>query len=268
MFLADFHVHSNFSDGKLSIPEVVDLYGRHGFGAIAITDHLCESQGVIGITSAYLGCSLTPATYPLYLEIIASEAERAWEKYRMVVLPGYELTKNMLSNHRSAHIVAIGTTQYLEADGEVIDLVRSIRAQGGISIAAHPVWTRKIEKQTYYLWDNRFELQNEFDAWEVASGPFIFDEVAKTKLPKIANSDLHLPRHLTAWKNELSCERHPEAILEAIRKQQMDFRFFNAQTALLRELEYASPRSAEPFGLGSRHRQFVSRDLVYSQAVG
>ena len=36
MFLADFHVHTTWSDGKLSIAEVVDLFGKRGFGAIAI----------------------------------------------------------------------------------------------------------------------------------------------------------------------------------------------------------------------------------------
>ncbi|NJM10303.1 MAG: PHP domain-containing protein, partial [Bdellovibrionaceae bacterium] len=39
MFLADLHVHSNFSDGHLSISELVDFYGQRGFGAIAVTDH-------------------------------------------------------------------------------------------------------------------------------------------------------------------------------------------------------------------------------------
>lgn len=228
MFLADFHVHSNFSDGKLSIAEVVDLYGQHGFGAIAITDHLCESQGVIGIASAYLGCSLTPETFPEYLATIQEEGERAWRQYGMRVLPGYELTKNTLSNHRSAHVVAVGVTDYVRADGDVVDLAREVRAQGAIAIAAHPVWTRKIEKQTYYLWDNREELAREFDAWEIASGPWLYEEVLKTRLPKIANSDLHQARHLSAWKTQLDCERHPEAILDAVRRQRVDFRYYNA----------------------------------------
>ncbi len=44
MILGDFHIHSNFSDGRFSIPEIVDLFGGRGFGAIAITDHLCEER--------------------------------------------------------------------------------------------------------------------------------------------------------------------------------------------------------------------------------
>ena len=76
MMLADFHIHTTFSDGKLSLPEVIDLYGQRGFGAIAITDHVGESQTVIGKAAGHLGLCLTPATFPLYLEILKSEAER------------------------------------------------------------------------------------------------------------------------------------------------------------------------------------------------
>jgi len=37
--LSDFHVHTKWSDGRLSIREVVDLYGSTGkFDVIAITD--------------------------------------------------------------------------------------------------------------------------------------------------------------------------------------------------------------------------------------
>ncbi len=267
MFLGDFHVHSTFSDGKLTIPQLVDLYGRHGFGVIAITDHLCEEQTALGKAAAYIGCSLTPATFPIYLEIIRSEAARAWEQYKMIVLPGFELTKNTLSNHRSSHLVGIGITDYIPADGEVIELARSIRAQGGLSIAAHPVWTRRIEKQTYYLWDNREELQKEFDAWEVASGAFLFDEVARSKLPKIANSDLHLPRHINSWKTVLHCERHPQAVLDAIRKQQVDFRFFSAEQSVIRELTHVAshPALTPPMGVWARKR--AARDGIRSRAA-
>jgi len=229
MFLADFHVHSTFSDGRLHLPQVVDLYGRRGFGAIAVTDHLCENASLIGRASVYLGCSLTPATFPLYMEMLRSEAQRAWEQYRMVVLPGFELSKNSVSNRRSAHVLGIGICDFIWADGEISDLTRAIRAQGGIAVAAHPVWTRKFEKQTYFLWDNRLALSDEFDAWEVASGPYIFEEVAKTNLPKLASSDLHAPGQLRSWKTVLDCERHPEAILDAIRNKNVRFQFYEGE---------------------------------------
>lgn len=262
MFLGDFHVHSTFSDGRLTIPQVVDLYGKHGFGAIAITDHLCEETTVIGRAAAYMGCSLTPATYPLYTELLKTEAERAWRQYKMVVIPGVELTKNSVSNHRSAHVVGLGVTNYIPADGDVVNLTRAVRANGGLAIAAHPVWTRKIEKQTYYIWDRRRELEKEFDAWEIASGPFIFDEVAATRLPKIASSDLHQPRQLDAWKTVLNCERHPEAILSAIRKQEIDFTFFSSNPTLVREISHVAPDPALPTDLGVWARKRAAGNVL------
>lgn len=251
MFLADFHVHTNFSDGRLSLPAVVDLYGALGFGAIAITDHLCEERTFLGIASAYLGCTLTPANFPLYRALLESEAERAWRQYRMVVLPGMELTKNSLSNHRSAHVLAIGVDEFIAADLDPADMAKRIRDAGGLSVAAHPVHTRKFEKQTYHLWDRRRELATAFDAWEVASGPHLFDEVAESKLPKIASSDLHHPRQMRSWKTVLDCERHPQAILEAIRRQELRFHFYEPPASYERALE-----SAEPLALHAESELF------------
>lgn len=226
MFLADFHIHSTFSDGKLSIPEIVDLYGERGFGAIAITDHLCEERSLIGLAARFLNRTLTPATFPLYQNIIRSEAVRAWERYRMVLIPGVELTQNTVRNSRSAHVLGLGITGYIGAEPDARDLARSIRAQGGLAIAAHPVNTQKREKQTYHLWDRREELREEFDAWEVASGPHLFQEVLRSSLPLIANSDLHHPRQLNSWKTGFNCERNQESIFAAIRAQEVTFHFY------------------------------------------
>ncbi len=229
MILGDFHMHSTFSDGVLTIPELVDLHGRRGFGVIAITDHLCEETTLIGKAARYLNWTLTPATFPLYVEILRSEAQRAWQMYKMLVIPGVEFTKNSVSNHRSAHILGLGIAKFVAADGDVIDLARAVRNQGGIAIAAHPVHTRKNEKQTYHLWDRRRELAQELDAWEVASGPYLFDEVRRSGLPMLATSDLHQPRQMRSWKTVVECEKHPEAVLEAIRKQELTFKFYEQE---------------------------------------
>lgn len=226
MILADLHVHSSYSDGQLSIPDVVNFYGARGFGAIAITDHLCESSTFLGKAARYLDCTLTPENFPHYLEILKNEAERAWDQFRMVVLPGFELSKNNILNSRSAHIVGIGINQFVPADADIPELARAIRNQGGLAIAAHPVHTRKLEKQTYHLWDRRKELAEEFDAWEVASGPHLFDEVLRSGLPMIATSDFHRPAQINSYKTWIDSERHPEAILDAIRAQKVSFQMY------------------------------------------
>ena len=48
MLLCDFHIHTNYSDGKLSVPEIIDFYGERGFDCICITDHLADPKRLIG----------------------------------------------------------------------------------------------------------------------------------------------------------------------------------------------------------------------------
>lgn len=240
MYLADLHTHTNLSDGKLPMRELVDLYGQRGFGALAITDHLCERGTLLGKVSRYIGCSLTEESFDSYIRQVREEADRAWREYRMLVLPGFEITKNFVSNQRSAHVLAVGIDRYVDPDLPIPELCAAIRAEGGLAIAAHPVSTRKLEKQTYHLWDRREELRSSFDAWEVASGPHLFDEVLHSGLPMIATSDLHHPRQISAWKTVFQGERSREAVLEAIRRQEVSFAFYQEK----------SPAFALP-GLGS-----------------
>jgi len=248
VFIADLHMHSDFSDGKLSIAELVDLHGKRGFGAIAITDHLCEQTHWIGKLARYVGRTLTPRTLPQYLETIARESRRAWNRYRMVVIPGFEYTKNSLDDHRSSHVLGLGVTDWISPDLPPTELARAIRSRGGIAIAAHPVYTRKAEKQSYHLWDNREALRREFDAWEMASGPHLFDEVLRSGLPMIANSDMHRPEQIRSWKTIFKCERDSAAILEAIRKQELEFAFYEAATSGARSLVPLSrPRAGGDF---------------------
>lgn len=226
MFLADFHIHTHFSDGRLSLREVVDFYGQREFGAIAITDHLCEQSHWLGHTARWLKRTLTPQSFSSYLEEIAEQAERALKQYNMLVIPGFEVTKNSTDPKLSAHILALGVTEWISPDLTVEDILYKIRDLGGLSIAAHPVSTKKFEPQTFYLWDHREELAELIDAWEVASGPFLFEEVHESDLPLIANSDLHHPRQINSWKSRFDCERRQQAIFDCIRQQQLEFVYY------------------------------------------
>jgi predicted metal-dependent phosphoesterase TrpH len=225
-FLADLHVHSNYSDGSMTIPELVDFYGRRKFGAIAITDHICEEQTLFGRAAKYLNVTLTKTNFDEYLEVIDAEAKRAWRQYSMVVIPGFEISKNSLSNHRSAHLLGLGVCEFVSADDDIAQTAREIKKQGALVVAAHPVSTRKFEKQTFHLWSRRQELEPLIDAWEVASGPFIFDEVLRSGLPMLATSDLHRASQINAWKSVFTCERSAEAVLTSIQNQDIGFQFF------------------------------------------
>lgn len=232
MYLGDFHIHSSFSDGVLTIPQIVDLYGQHGFGAIAITDHFCEEQSFLGKAAHWLNRSLNNSNFAEYLEQIRQESERAWDQYRMVVLSGVEITKNSLANHKSAHILGLNVQSAVSADLDALEIAKKLRSQGALTIAAHPVpLSTNFEIQTCHLWNRQQELAPYFDAWEVGCGQQYLSLVAKSALPKIASSDLHLPKHISSWKTLLDCERHPEAILAAIQKQEIRFTYFEAPEA-------------------------------------
>lgn len=226
MILAELHAHSNLSDGKLPLPELIDFYGQRGFQVLAVTDHLAEEKKLIGRVAAYINAALNRENFSDYLRTLQREANRAWREYRMLVLPGVEVSKNSLSNHRSAHVLGIGIQDCVDADADIPEICAQIRAQGGLTVAAHPVSTRKWEKQTYHLWDRRQELAPCFDAWEVASGPHLFPEVLHSGLPVIATSDFHRPEQINAWKTILHCELDPRAVLSAIREQRLSFQFY------------------------------------------
>lgn len=262
MILSDFHIHSNFSDGKHSIPEIVDYYGSRGFGAIAITDHLCEENTFLGKAAAYLERTLTPATFPLYLEILKSETERAWDRYRMTVIPGVEITKNSLSNHRSAHILGLGISEFVSADQSIEGILHQLRNQGAVTVAAHPVSNGKAEKQTLHLWDRRKELAHLFDAWEVGSGKNFFEEVARSGLPTLANTDLHRFSQMTGWKSFVhtaGSEKKAEAVLDAIRTQHVSFHYYQNLEVELGTIPFPHPTlGIFPQSYGRGHRDLIS----------
>lgn len=155
----DFHIHTKYSDGELSIREVVDLYGKAGFSVIAITDHLCDRKSLLGLSAKFLNWTLTEDRFCDYLNEIRKESIRAKLKYNMLVIPGIEITYNSFKYARSAHILALGITEFINPDQEITEIFKSIRRQGALSVAAHPVSTKLSEPQTYYLWKHRESLR-------------------------------------------------------------------------------------------------------------
>src|SRR4029077_4490983 len=164
--LCDFHVHTRWSDGRLSLREVVDLYGRTGrFDVIAITDHILMKRDLLARAGRFISLgrrefSVTEDRFAGYLDDIASEATRARKLYDLLVLPGAEITQNHIRSKKNSHIVALNINEFVSADQPAEDILRAIRRQGALSIACHPHHrtTRRIEISTCYLWDHRKRL--------------------------------------------------------------------------------------------------------------
>ena|SRR5690348_13772466 len=64
--------HTDFSDGKLSVRELVDFYGQRAFDVLWITDHICDHTKLIGKMTNLTGLVLTLDQVSEYLETIAS----------------------------------------------------------------------------------------------------------------------------------------------------------------------------------------------------
>jgi len=223
--LCDFHVHTTWSDGRLSIREVVDLYGQTGrFDVIAITDHILMKRDLLGRAGrlASLGLrhfSVTEDRFEAYMADIAAEAQRAKRLYDLLVIPGAEITQNHIRSKNNSHIVALNLREYISADQPAEDILKEIRRQGAFSIACHPHHrtTRRIEIGTCYLWDHRKRLVELVDVWEAANRDDLFSVTSLKHYPYVANSDFHKAKHLYSWKTLLKCEKSWEAIAPTLR---------------------------------------------------
>ena len=223
--LCDFHVHTKWSDGALTLREVVDLYGRTGhFDVIAITDHILRKKDWLARAGrvATLGrraYSVTDRTFPAYLAAIHEEAARARREYDMLVVPGAEITKNHARARKNAHIVALGIERFISADQPAEEVLLEIRRQDGVSIACHPHPRpkRRLELETTYLWDHRDDLVDLVDLWEAANRDDLFAVTSFKHYPYIANSDFHRPKHLHSWKTLVRARKDWESVKRALR---------------------------------------------------
>src|SRR6202795_5247861 len=118
--LCDFHVHTTWSDGRLSVREVVDLYGQTGrFDVIAITDHILMKRDLL-----------------LRVGRMAS-----------LGLKHFSVTQDHIRSKKNSHVVALDLREFISADQPAEDILKEIRRQGALSIACHPHHrtTRRIE---------------------------------------------------------------------------------------------------------------------------
>jgi predicted metal-dependent phosphoesterase TrpH len=223
--LCDFHVHTQWSDGQLSVREVVDLYGRTGrFDVIAITDHILMNRDLLGRAGRLLSLgrkefSVTKERFAAYLEDVVAEAERAKRLYGLLVIPGAEVTQNHIRSKKNSHIVALNIREHISADQPAENILREIRRQGALSIACHPHHrtTTRFEIGTCYLWDHRKRLVDLVDVWEAANRDDLFSVTSLKHYPYIANSDFHKPKHLYSWKTLVKCEKNWDAIARTLR---------------------------------------------------
>jgi hypothetical protein len=240
--LCELHAHTRWSDGALTVAELVDLHGRSGFDVLCVTDHVVRSDDPWRQEEGLRFSSVDEATFPLYVAEIEHEAARAWRTYGMLVLPGLELTFNDPEPVMAAHAVAIGLREFVSVDDGIAEAMRSAAQAGAALVAAHPndaqdrrsasaespvaqPLERRSQPQTSRSGRSRLTERFSRDAglrglahrFELFNRAQMFGWVAESGLPAVACGDFHDPTHLLSWKTLLPSRHDEESVVAYLR---------------------------------------------------
>jgi predicted metal-dependent phosphoesterase TrpH len=106
---ADLHIHSNYSDGRPSIEEILDYVENHTrLDVIAITDH----DSIEGA--------------------LVAQAIMKTKKYRFELIIGEEITS------KEGHILGLYLKEAIPAGLPTHTVLKKIKEQDGVSVASHP----------------------------------------------------------------------------------------------------------------------------------
>ena len=223
--LCELHAHTTWSDGALTLPELVDLYGRSGFDVLSVTDHVNRTDDP-WCTPSTLQRGVHQGNHSAYLAAIDAEAERALREYGLLLLPGIELTFNDLDPFLAAHAVAVGCRAFVSVDDGLEAALAQARGEGAALIAAHPFRARRgvVSSRATMRFDREWrDLGPLVDRWELFNRYDLFASVARRGLPAVANGDFHRPEHLHGWKTLLPCAKDASAVTAYLRSSRPAF---------------------------------------------
>jgi 3',5'-nucleoside bisphosphate phosphatase len=218
--LCELHAHTRWSDGELTIAELVDLHGRAGFDVLGITDHVVRPNDPWKEIEGAEARAVDETTWDAYLADIEREARRALVMYGLLVVPGLELTFNDLESVQAAHAVAFGLRSYVSLDRGIADAMSDARTQGAALVAAHP-YDGPEPTSTNLRVTRRFSrdrgLRDLAHRFELFNRSQLFSWVAEAGLPAVACGDVHCLQHLSGWRTLVPCERDEEAVVNYLR---------------------------------------------------
>ncbi len=212
--LCELHAHTTWSDGELTLRQLVDLYGTSGFDVLCVTDHALRTDDPWGAASG--NHHVDADAYPRYLRAIEREAERARALYDLLVIPGLELTYADDDPGEAAHAVAVGLRSHVSLDDGLERALRAAREQGAALIAALAYTleeARRTERGTARFAEDLAWAAEHVDRFEIFNRHDFFACVASARLPAVATGDFHRPEHLMTWKTLLPCAKHEQAVL-------------------------------------------------------
>jgi len=219
--LCELHAHTTWSDGELTIRELVDLHGQRGFDVLCVTDHTVRDDDPWKELDGWNGAGVTADTWSAYVAEIESEAARARDAYGMVVIPGVELTYNDADPLEAVHAVAVGLRSLVSVSSGITEAIETAAEAGAAVIAAHPNG-RGPQPLTTRL-TQRFShdelLRRRVHRFELFNRTHLFAWVAEEGLPGVASGDFHRPEHLYGWKTLVPALDDEEALVAHLRSK-------------------------------------------------
>jgi hypothetical protein len=208
--LCELHAHTTWSDGELSLHELVDLYGRTGFDVLCVTDHTHP------VDDPWVHLGVRPEGLSGYFREIEEQAERARSLYGLVLLPGLELTENKADPDAAAHALAVGLSTSVTMEAGILSAMAAAKEAGAALVAAHRAGPESVGRSgvTRRLWRDREAFADVVHRWELINGHTAFPWIAEARLEVVANGDFHRHEHLASWKTLLPCEKSPDAIVD------------------------------------------------------
>jgi 3',5'-nucleoside bisphosphate phosphatase len=217
--LCELHAHTRWSDGALTVSELVDLHGRNGFDVLCVSDHVIRSDDPWRWEEGRTFSFVDEASWPSYLDEIELEAERAWAAYGMLVVPGLELTFNDDEPVMAAHAVAVGLREFVSVDDGIAEAMRTATEAGAAIIAAHPNGDEPepVRGRLTKRFSRDAGLRRLVHRFELFNRAQLFGWVAEAGLPAVACGDFHREEHLCGWKTLLPSRHDETSVVDYLR---------------------------------------------------
>jgi hypothetical protein len=194
-FKGNMHMHTNRSDGSLSVVEAAAYYAERGYDFIAITDHRSP--------------------------FITAEFH---EKLPIIVLDGIELD-GQDDDGSFYHVLCIGGVSGITKDMPLMQAVQKAKSEGSFLIWAHPPWSGNSVVEGMRHGFHGVEVYNHTTEMTIGKGlgAFHWDSVLEQKrdMVGLATDDNHFvqgaPPQVGGWIMVNATELSPEAIMASIR---------------------------------------------------
>jgi PHP domain len=216
--VCELHAHTTWSDGELSVRELVELYGAAGFDVVCVTDHVLRRDDQWPIRHGR--ACVTATNVGAYLDEIEREGARALSDYGLLLVAGLELTYNDPDPNQACHAVALGLHGVVSMDDGPVAAMEAARSLGAAVLVAHPhrpSSTFSVRAPTCYFARRWQRLRGLFDRVELFNGGQLFSWVAAEGLAPVACGDLHRAEQLPGWTTVIPCEQDAEALVDYLR---------------------------------------------------